>query len=309
LHHRTIIMFRSLLLSFPAFVLTLNSFAQPSADTALVNRKQLRGVIAFESITAVTTLVGLSVLWYAGYPQSSFHFINDNGEWLQMDKIGHATASYYIGKTGYELLRIPGVEKKKAIWYGGTTGFVYLGIVEIMDGFSAGWGASMGDIAANAAGSAAFIGQQLAWDEQRILLKWSFHETQYARYNPGQLGSNFPERMIKDYNGQTYWLSGNIRSFLPKDSRFPGWLNIAVGYSADGMIGARYNPSEMHGDPVPYFIRTRQYFLAPDIDLTRIKTKSVFLKMLFNIFGVLKFPLPALEYNSEQGWVVHGVYF
>jgi hypothetical protein len=300
---------RYTLLFLTTIILTPGSYSQESGDTNVVNRKQLRGIIAFESITAVTTLVGLSVLWYAGYPQSSFHFINDNSEWLQMDKMGHATASYYIGKTGYELLRIPGVERKKAIWYGGATGFVYLGIVEIMDGFSAGWGASMGDVAANALGSAAFIGQQLGWDEQRILLKWSFHETQYARYNSAQLGNNFPERMIKDYNGQTYWLSGNIRSFLPKGSRFPGWLNIAVGYSADGMIGARYNPSEINGNPVPYFVRARQYFLAPDIDLTRIKTKSGFLKMLFNIFGVLKFPLPALEYNSEQGWVVHGVYF
>ena len=302
-------MFRTILLTFPAIVFALNSPAQSSSDTNLVNKKQLRNVIVFESAVAVTTLVGLSVLWYADYPQSSFHFINDNAEWLQMDKFGHVTASYYIGKTGYELLRIPGVERKKAIWYGGATGFVYLGIVEIMDGFSAGWGASMGDVAANAAGSAAFIGQQLAWDEQRILLKWSYHNSQYAQYNPGQLGNTFPERMLKDYNGQTYWLSANIRSFLPDNSRFPGWLNIAFGYSADGMIGARYNPSEINGNSVPAFIRTRQYFLAPDIDLTRIKTKSEFLKMILNILGVLKFPLPAIEYNSVQGWVVHGVYF
>ena len=153
---RTLKMFRNILLTFTAFVLALNSPAQASSDTSQVNRKQLRNVIAFESATAVTTLVGLSVLWYADYPKSSFHFINDNDEWLQMDKLGHVTASYYIGRTGYELLRLPGVERKKAIWYGGATGFVYLGIVEIMDGFSAGWGASMGDVAANALGSAAF---------------------------------------------------------------------------------------------------------------------------------------------------------
>ena len=226
-----------------------------------------------------------------------------------MDKIGHTTASYYIGKIGYDLLISSGVERKKAIWFGGSTGFVYLAMVELMDGFSAGWGASMGDVAANAAGSAAFIGQQFAWDEQRILLKWSFHQTEYSGYNPGQLGSNFAQSMLKDYNGQTFWLSANIHSFLPKESRFPGWLNMAFGYSADGMVGANYNPSEINGNPVPYFVRTRQYFLAPDIDLTRIRTKSPFLKMVFNIFGVLKFPLPALEYNSTQGLVVHGVYF
>ena len=111
-----------------------------------------------------------------------------------MDKFAHATASYYIGKVGYELLRSTGVERKKAIWFGGSTGFVYLGMVEILDGFSAQWGASMGDVAANAAGTAAFIGQQFAWDEQRILLKWSFHMTQYAQYNPEQLGTTLPAK-------------------------------------------------------------------------------------------------------------------
>src|SRR3712207_8632374 len=28
-------------------------------------------------------------------------------------------------------------------------------------------------------------------------------------------GSSFAERMIKDYNGQTYWLSANLKSFMP----------------------------------------------------------------------------------------------
>jgi hypothetical protein len=302
-------MFRKLLLTATAFILSIpgNSQDLPNSDT--LNKKQLRNVIVFESAVAVTTLAGLSVLWYADYPKSSFHFINDNDEWLQLDKCAHVTASYYIGKVGYDLLRSTGVERKKAIWFGGSTGFVYLGMVEILDGFSAEWGASMGDVVANAAGTAAFIGQQFAWDEQRILLKWSFHMTQYAQYNPEQLGTTFPQRMMKDYNGQTYWLSANIHSFLKKESRFPAWLNIAAGYSGDGMIGARSNPSEIDGNPVPDFVRTRQYFLAPDIDLTRIKTKSPFLKMVFNIFGVLKFPLPALEYNAQQGFVFHGIYF
>lgn len=106
-------MFRNILLIFTAIVLALNSSAQSSSDTSHVNQKELRNVILFESLTAVTTLVGLSVLWYADYPQSSFHFINDNSEWLQMDKFGHTTASYYIGKTGYELLRIQVLKGRK----------------------------------------------------------------------------------------------------------------------------------------------------------------------------------------------------
>jgi hypothetical protein len=299
---------QNILISFLTLTFTYTS-AQSATDTASVNRKQLRNVIIFESATAVTTLAGLSVLWYSDYPQSSFHFINDNGEWMQLDKCGHMTSSYYIGKIGYELLRIPGVEKKKAVWYGGTLGFAYLGIVEVMDGFSTGWGASAGDLAANALGSAAFISQQLVWDEQKILLKWSFHKSRYAAYNPDQLGKTYTAQMIKDYNGQTFWLSGNIRSFLKEDSNFPRWINIAFGYGAEGLVGARSNPPEINGMPVPPFDRYRQFYIAPDIDLTRIRTKSTFLRMVFNIFGVLKFPLPTVEYNSVQGFVFHPIYF
>lgn len=300
---------KNIILLFTVYFFSVLSYSNVPLPSDSVNHKQLRNIIIIESATAVTTLAGLSILWYSGYPRSSFHFINDNGEWLQMDKGGHITASYYIGKIGYELLRIPGIERKKAIWYGGTLGFAYLGIVEIMDGFSAEWGASVGDLTANALGSAAFIGQQLGWEEQRILIKWSYNNTQYAQYNHEQLGATLPERMLKDYNGMTYWLSGNIKSFLKKDSQFPVWLNIAAGYSADGMIGAKSNPSKINGMQVPQFTRTRQFFLAPDIELTRIKTNSPVLKMVFNIFGVLKFPLPALEYNPVQGFVFHPIYF
>ena len=40
-------------------------------------------------------LVAKSTL-YSGL-RSNFHFINDNKEWLQMDKIGHMSVSYYSG--------------------------------------------------------------------------------------------------------------------------------------------------------------------------------------------------------------------
>jgi hypothetical protein len=300
---------KTILLFLLAFTTPCLSPARTVNDTSLVDRKQLRDILLIESTAAATSLAGLSILWYSGYQHSSFHFINDNNEWLQSDKLGHVTASYFISRTGYNLLRIPGVESRKAVWYGGALGFVYLGIVELMDGFSDGWGASMGDVAANAAGSASFIGQQLAWGEQRILFKWSFHGTKYAKYNPSQLGSNLTERMIKDYNGQTFWLSANISSFLGKGSGFPEWLNIAAGYSADGVVGARYNPAAINGITIPEFRRTRQFFLAPDIDLTRIRTDSHFLRTLFNVLGVIKLPLPALEYNSRKQFIFHPVYF
>jgi hypothetical protein len=46
-----------------------------------------------------------------------------------------------------------------------------------MDGHSAKWGFSKGDMLANIAGCVLFEGQQLLWHEQRISLKYSYHGT------------------------------------------------------------------------------------------------------------------------------------
>lgn len=147
------------------------------------------------------------------------------------------------------------------------------------------------------------VGQELLWDEQRILLKYSFSQTKYAKQRPNVLGSNFLEQTLKDYNGQTYWLSANIWSFN-KDGNFPKWLNIALGYGADGMLYGETLPS----NPVaqnPY----RQFYLSIDVDLSKIKTNSKFLKTLFSTINFIKIPAPALEYNTKNGFKFHFLYF
>jgi hypothetical protein len=273
-----------------------------------INRNRLDGVIIAGSVIGIGSLVGLYSLWYADYPRSGFHFINDNTEWLGMDKTGHAMTSYYLGKVGYESLKWAGVNEKKSTWYGGLTGLIYLGAVEVFDGFSEEWGASPGDMAANTIGTALFIGQQLGWHEQFILLKWSYHATEYAQYNETQLGRNLPQRMLKDYNGQTYWLSANLHGLAGCNDHLPKWLNIAFGYGAEGMTGANRNPEDLNGLSKTNFQRYSQFYLAPDIDLTRIPTKSKNLKLLLNLIGFIKFPMPAIEYN-KHGFKFHYLYF
>ena len=290
-----------------------NAVSAQQADTSgiqsdTLNHKRLNLVIATGATFYAVSIPCLYVLWYKDYPQSAFHFFNDNGEWLQMDKFGHVTASYYIGLVGYSALRWTGLSEKKSIWYGGMTGLVYLTTVEIMDGFSEQWGASTGDMVANTLGTALFISQQLAWHEQKFVMKWSYHASPYAQYNPGQMGNTDVERMLKDYNGQTYWLSANISSLGLQHTRFPKWLNMAAGYGAEGMTGASSNPSEINGVPVPYSERYRQFYIAPDIDLSRIPVKSKTLKLIFNTIGFIKIPMPALEFN-KNGVKFHPLYF
>ena len=124
-------------------------------------------------------------------------------------------------------------------------------------------------------------------------------------------GKSWYERMLKDYNQQTYWLSANLRSFFPK-SKLPAWLNVAVGYGADGMFGGFENKwkDKPGNDVTRYDIqRKRQYYLAPDIDFTKIKTNSKFLRTAFSFLNAFKCPAPALMIDSKGKMKVYAIYF
>jgi hypothetical protein len=287
-------------------------FAQPGIDAFLkpsdsLNKNRVEIVTGAEIGAVTATLFSLGQTWYSDYPKSSFHFIDDNAQWLQMDKAGHLYSSYQMGRFGYEALAWSGVREKDRLIYGGTLGFVFLSAVEVFDGYSAGWGASVGDMAANAGGSALFVGQQLLWKEQRIVPKFSFHTTPYASARPDVLGNSAPEQMLKDYNGQTYWLSVNLKSFV-KSGKIPAWLNLAAGYGAEGMItGDDSRPVNMIFLPEDH--RFRQYYLSLDADLTKIKTKSHLLKTVFSLFNTVKIPAPTLEYSDVHGLRFRPLYF
>ncbi len=255
------------------------------------------------------SMAGLYQLWYKDYELEGFHFFNDNNEWLQIDKGGHIINTYWSGKMGYDVCRWAGMSNKKSTWMGGNLGYVFLASIEVFDGFSSGWGFSTGDIVANTIGAATFISQQLIWQEQRIEWKISFHPSPYAKYRPDEFGNGFVQQVFKDYNGHTFWLSANISSFLLQSSSFPKWLNVSLGYGADGLTGGSANVSEYKGKPIPSFRRTRQYYIAPDINLARIKTRSKFLHFVLGATRFIKFPLPALEYNDKGKWVFHALYF
>jgi len=264
--------------------------------------KQKRNILLISEASAYTiALVGLNQLWYADYPKSDFHFINDNEEWLQMDKLGHLSSSYYTGVAGIKAYEWAGFSRKKAIWYGGMTGSLFLTIIEILDGHSEEWGASSGDLIANTTGSLLAIGQALKWNEQRIQLKYSYFPTKFATNNPEQLGGNHLERALKDYNGQTYWMSFNLKSMMQiENENFPNWLSLALGYSATGMKTpfAQNNDSE----------REREFLLSLDVDLNKIKTKNKALNAVLHTFGFLKFPAPAMQYTNGN-ILFHPIYY
>lgn len=284
-----------------------SSFGQVKSDSSEIHKGRLIGVSALAAGTYVGGITGLYYLWYKDYEQSSFHTINDNNAWLQVDKVGHSFSAYQMGRWTHEAFRWAGLDNNRSAIIGASYGFLFLTTVEVFDGFSANWGFSWGDVAANAFGTGLFLGQQLGWQEQRLQLKFSYWPTEYPQYNPEVLGSTPIERVLKDYNGQTFWLSINPQSFSASRKIFPKWLNIAVGYGATGMTNTYENLPGVYPDN-PYH-RTRQFYLSLDIDLTKIKTKSEFLRLLLIAANTLKIPFPTLEFNDVDGLMFHPLYF
>ena len=263
-------------------------------------------VLSTEGVLVGGIMTSLYKSWYSGSETGGFHLYNDNKEWLQMDKAGHANSCYNLGIVGYEALRLAGWDEKHSIIYGGTLGLAIMSVVEVFDGLSADWGFSWGDMTANLLGTGLFMAQQALWHEQRIALKYSYHNSGCPKYNVSNpltlerdyiMGEDWLDRIYEDYSGITVWMAFDIKSLcMKKDSRFPSWLGLAIGYGAEGMTG-EYNNFKPAGhvgddgnwgrgweyDPVnaphdlkymPNDARHRQFFIAPDIDISRIPCRN-----------------------------------
>jgi hypothetical protein len=237
------------------------------------------------------SLIGLQQVWYKDSYQKNFHLFNDGKNWLQMDKAGHFYASYQLTREISELYKWGGLSRNKADIIGSGIGFSYVTCLEIMDGFSKDWGFSIWDLSANFGGCALYLGQDMLFSKQIFLPKFSFHPTKYAALRPEILGSNFPQQLLKDYNGQTYWLSFTPGNF--GQNQFPKWLCISIGYGADAKI---VGSSDLFQD----YVAKREFLLSFDIDFTQIKVKSAFLKILFKQINTLKIPFPSLYFSNDK---------
>ncbi len=291
-------------------IISASTFAQPEftnfyPDT--LNKKRLFTTIGVETGSYLVGLSFLSFIWYKDQERVPFHFYDDSKGYLQMDKAGHAYGAYRESFSAYYALRWAGVNKKKALLYGGPIGLIFQTPIEIFDGLYEGWGFSWSDMAANTLGSALFITQEALFNEQVVLMKFSYSPSVYPNYHT-HLGENHLERFFLDYNGHTYWLSGNIQNIMGIQ-KVPRFINFAVGYSANGMIYEFDNPTFYKGEPFPHLERYRQLLFSLDIDFSKIRTRKVWLQKVLRAVNLIKFPFPALEINSVKGMKFRALYF
>jgi len=287
-------------------VSTHTTFSQIKDSIQLKNRKKAISILVPSAFVATST--ALYFAWYKDYGTGKFHFFNDSKEWLQMDKVGHAASTYQGQRYINSWFKWAGFSSKQSVIYSSVLSLGFLSTVEVMDGFSDGWGFSNTDMIANVAGISLFSLQEYFFERQFLQLKYSYHTDNNYKIRPNLLGSNIAERFIKDYNGQTYWLSINTQIFSKK---LPKWLCLSLGYGANGMVGADDNLFMREGIEYNYsnLQRYRQYYFSFDVDLTQINAKKKWINTLLHTVSFIKIPFPTIEINKPQGFVIKPFYF
>jgi len=316
---------RSLIILFLLMTISY-SYAQKDSTSMenlrLLDRRQ--ATLTYGTLgTYVAGSTALYFAWYRQNPQSGFHLFDDSREWLQMDKMGHVFSAYSQSVLMYKSMQWAGYDDDKSIFYSTLLGLGFQTTIEVMDGFSSKWGFSYTDCIANVVGVTGFAIQQKLWKEQRLSMKMSYwpvtHSSEIISSESGQFSIPLERRVdalfgsgvegfLKDYNGQTIWLSVDVASFI-KDSNWPKWLSIAAGYSGENMYGGFENKWKIDNenyilDPISYQ-RHRQYILALDYNLSAIRTKSRFVNTVLDLLNLLKWPAPAIEYNRVDGLQFH----
>lgn len=277
----------------------------PSAP--VMNKKRFWLVTGVHTVGYGASLYGLSQIWYKNFNQTKFHSFNDMDEWGAMDKFGHITTAWQISNFSYSLYRYTNMKNDRAALVGSSVAMLYQTTLEIFDGYAADWGFSWGDMGANLAGCT-FAYFRNTGRLKNVHYKFSYHPTEYPNYRPEVLGETSAEQVLKDYNGQTYWLSFNMpKKWFRHTER--NWLCFSLGYSIDGFTGGKQNYFDESITDPPNFERVSELFFSLDIDFTKFDIKNKFLKTVLKVFNVIKLPFPAVGFSTNGKFLLKSFYF
>ena len=206
--------------------------AVPAGDSSSV---QLPRLLLVGGVTAGGFIAGhvfLTNLWWKG-EKSGFHF-NWDDDWryaLGADKFGHAITPY-IGTDIYrQALEWTGMGPEASVWWAGGFISLYTTYVEVRDGFSAEWGFSWGDFAANNLGVAWRVAEH--YEPWLNNVRWKISYWPSQAFRDGAYSS-----IVDDYESTYHWASLNVDAVLPETWRpwWPDFVNLAVGHSVQGVV-------------------------------------------------------------------------
>ena len=107
------------------------------------------------------------------------------------------------------------------------------------------------------------------------------------------------EKLLKDYNAQSYWLSFSP-SFPRVGVDWPKWLQLSVGYSADAKLKGDENFYTVDGFT---YEAKREWALSLDIDWTRLPIKKPWLRKSLGVLNAVKLPFPSVYWRDGVCYV------
>ncbi len=248
------------------------------------------------------TLWGLIAAWYAGEPQTGFHWFDDSGAWLGMDKGGHIISTFQVAAFALFILQRAQAPRRPASWVAALMGWLVVSSYELLDGLSPAYGASPADLVANAVGALLLPLQVRLWPRLVALPKLSYWPHALTQYRPELLGASPAEQWLKDYNGMTLWLALDVNTITGR-RLLPPWLVVCVGYGAEGLLGGDDNvwtdsAGQVHD--MTRLARTQQFYLSLDLNVVHLRERTApRWRWLWTPLYLIKLPAPALEWGAQ----------
>jgi len=279
-----------------AALLILASLLRPCRDAHAQDTSDVKPLrLAIVSGVTLGTIVGVHIYqqnaWWQG-PRAPFRFENDWVYALNVDKLGHMYAGYFLSRMFKYTLSWTGFSEHTSTFFGSVLGFSYQMYVEVEDGFHRVYGFSPGDAFFNMIGATIPLAQWTFPVLRNFSLKYSYWPSQEYK---AELREGQAKTFLDDYEGTTVYLGVDPHFMMGKSlsDAVPAWLGVAFG------IGARNLDESGGGD--------RQFTIALDYNFSRIETESDFLRTIFTLLDFFHLPAPGIRFEGNRVYV--GVFY
>jgi len=250
-------------------------------------------------VAVATTFVGGNLAlyeyfrraWWSGERAKRFT-INweQDDQFRQADKFGHALGGYHLARAGTDLLRAACASDRSAVLWGSLYAAAFQLQIELWDATQAKYGFSPNDVLANTAGTLYHVAQR-AYPTLRHVKPTFSYSPSAAYRNRATFAPGSPSVELRpslDYSGQTYWMSADVKALLPADLKpyWPGIVRLSFGHSITDFA----DPET--GD---WSTAEHQLLLSLDLDPEKLPGNHPVWKFVKHQLSYYRFPAPALQ--------------
>ncbi len=216
-----------------------------------------------------------------------FKFAEDPYYARDVDKLSHIYTADLITVASAQFYEWSGFNPALSLVIGSATAIAYETYIEFNDGLSPDWGWDWGDMAGNFIGALYPIAQKYVKPLQSFNIKWSFQPSWINKKL-----RNYPD-LLDDYTSMKFWLTVNPKDLLPQKiaKYYPSFLGYGLGITLA-------NASHTTGATNAF----REFYLAFDIDITKLPGNSEFLIKLKKILNFYHIPTPGIRINNGVVW-------